>query len=104
MSSWVLFSEFLAFTAVIVACIPAFRSVDGLCVATAGAVLLTSHLAHWLGCRTYLVDHTILSLVTTNLSPNYDHFFLRYPNRLVALRTQIATHLKPLEELKQRRS
>ena len=68
-------------------------------MATRGAVFLASNLAHRLGSRAYLVDHIILRLVTTNLSPNYDHFFLRYPNRLVALGTQIATHLKPLGEL-----
>ncbi len=68
-------------------------------MATRGAVFLASNLAHRLGCRAYLVDHPVVCLVTANLGPDYDYLFLRYPNRLVALGTEIATHLKPLGSL-----
>ncbi len=91
-----LFPEFFAIAMVIVAGVLAFRRMDRLFMAAASAVFLASYLANRLGCRAYLVDHPVLGLITANLRPNYDDLFLRNPDRLVAPRTQIDAHLKPL--------
>ena len=62
-------------------------------MAAVRAVLLSSNPAHGLGRWTRLVDHSVCGLVTAYLGADYHHFFLRYPDRLVALGTQVATHL-----------
>ena len=60
-----------------------------------GAVFLASHLAYWLTGGADFVDHSVLGLVTPDLSPEKRYFFLRYPDRLVTLGTQISTHEIP---------
>ena len=54
-----------------------------------GAVLLASDLSHGLARWAYLVDHSVLSLPLSKLCPDYDDFFLRYPDRLVTPGTEV---------------
>ena len=58
-------------------------------MAAVSAVLLASDLSHGLARRANLVDHSVLSLPFSKLCPNYDDFFLRYPDRLVTPGTEV---------------
>jgi hypothetical protein len=58
-------------------------------VAAVSTILLASDLSHRLARWAYLVNHSVLSLPLPNLCPNYDDFFLRYPDRLVTPGTEV---------------
>jgi hypothetical protein len=63
-------------------------------MATVSAILLASNLSHRLVRWAYLVNHSVLSLPLPNLCPNYDEFFLRYPDRLVTPETEVAAQFE----------
>ena len=58
-------------------------------MAAVSAVLLASDLSHGLTRWAYLVDHSVLTLPFSKLCPDYDDFFLRYPDRLVTPGTEV---------------
>src|SRR5207249_10784723 len=60
-----------------------------LCMAAAGAILLASNLSHGLACWAYFVHHSVLGLALSDSSPDHDHLFLRYLDRLVTPGTEI---------------
>ena len=63
-------------------------------MSASSAVLLASNLSHGLARRANLVDHSVLSLPFSKLCPNYDDFFLGYPNRLVTPGTQVTAQFE----------
>ena len=64
-------------------------------MAAVSAILLTPNLSHGLAKWAYLVDHSVLSLPFSKLCPDYDDFFLRYPNRLMTQGTQVTAQFEP---------
>jgi hypothetical protein len=67
-------------------------------VTAVSAILLASNLSHGLARWANLVDHSILGLTFSNTCPDYDHLFLRYPDRLVTPGTEITAQFEPLNE------
>ena len=63
-------------------------------MAAFSTVLLASDLSHGLAQWAYLVDHSVLSLPFSKLCPDYDDFFLRYPNRLMTQGTQVTAQFE----------
>jgi hypothetical protein len=57
-------------------------------------ILLAPNLSHGLARWAYLVDHSVLGLAFSNLCPDYDHLFLRYPDRLVTPGTEITAQFE----------
>ncbi len=58
------------------------------------AILLAPNLSHGLARWACLVDHSVLSLTLSNLCPDYDDLFLRYPDRLVTPGTEITAQFE----------
>ena len=63
-------------------------------MSAAGAILLAADLSYRLTGWAYFVEHSVLALAFSELCPDYYHLFLRYPDRLVAPRTEITAHFE----------
>jgi dCTP diphosphatase len=67
---------------------------DRLRVTAVSAILLSSDLSYWFTSWAYFVDHSVLGLTLSNFCPDYDHLFLRYPNRLVTPWTEVTAQFE----------